>query len=570
MAIKKIRIGEPEPFVPSAFCKGFSYQEGEISFDLSSIETRITRQGTIVEFPIGQDEQVFGFGLQFYEINQKGKKIIIRSNADPIKNTGDSHAPVPFFVTNRNRGFYFDTARYAEFYCGYPKTSQRTGEGDSADSTQELYATRASVDSSVMSVLIPSAPGVDLFIIEGKNVTDVVSQYNMMSGGGCKMPDWGLGTLFRTHHDITEKDVLDLAHRFREKGFPINIIGLEPGWQTKHYPCSYIKNPGNFPHFDEMVAELVGMGYHINLWEQCFVHETAPFYEEIKPYSGSFPVWGGLVPDFSVPQARKIFADYQRKHFVDVGVDGFKTDECDGSDYSGGWSFPATAEFPSGADGEQMHNMLGELYCQTMLQALEGHETVSEVRNMGALAAPYPFVLYSDLYNHSSFITALVNSGFSGLLWSPEVRSTTSKKDLLRRLETVIFSPHCLINAWNCTEICPWYLWDCEDEARDLLKTRDSLQPMLRKAFDKYHDEGVPVIRALVMDWTDDPETWNIKDEYMFCENLLVAPLTAESDTRRVYLPAGKWKNYFTGEPVESGWHDVTMPAEIIPVYEKL
>ena len=143
MAIKKIRIGEPESFVPSAFCKDFSYQEGEISFDLSSIETRITRQGTIVEFPIGQDEQVFGFGLQFYEINQKGKKIIIRSNADPIKNTGDSHAPVPFFVTNRNRGFYFDTARYAEFYCGYPKTSQRTGEGDSADSTQELYATRA-------------------------------------------------------------------------------------------------------------------------------------------------------------------------------------------------------------------------------------------------------------------------------------------------------------------------------------------------------------------------------------------------------------------------------------------
>jgi alpha-D-xyloside xylohydrolase len=187
---------------------------------------------------------------------------------------------------------------------------------------------------------------------------------------------------------------------------------------------------------------------------------------------------------------------------------------------------------------------------------------------MGALAAPYPFVLYSDLYNHKEFIRGVVNQGFSGILWSPELRDVKSEKELIRRLQTLIFSTQCLVNAWYCADRCPWFAFDCEDKVRELLELREKLIPMLKSAFDIYHETGKPPIRALVMDWTDDRETWAIDDEYLFCDILLVAPMTAESDTRRVYIPDGNWVDFYTKEPVAPGWHDVT--TENIPVYERV
>ena len=246
-------------------------------------------------------------------------------------------------------------------------------------------------------------------------------------------------------------------------------------------------------------------------------------------------------------------------------VDGFKLDECDGSDYTGGWSFPNCAEFPSGLDGEQYHSLFGILYMQTMQEALGGEATLSEVRSSGALASTYPYVLYSDLYGHKDFIRACANSGFSGLLWSPEVRHAVSRKDMLRRLQTVVFSVQCLVNAWYCPE-APWIELGCENEVRELFKTREKLVPMLKEAFETYKATGKAPVRALVSDYTWDKETWNIDDEYLFCD-LIVAPLTAESDTRKVYLPEGKWRNWFTGEEVSGGWFTYT--GEGIPVYEK-
>ena len=92
---------------------------------------------------------------------------------------------------------------------------------------------------------------------------------------------------------------------------------------------------------------------------------------------------------------------------------------------------------------------------------------------------------------------------------------------------------------------------------------------MLKKAFDDYRDTGKPPIRALVMDYTDDPETYQIDDEYLFCDDLLAAPIIGtESDEREVYLPNGNWVDFFTGEPVKAGRFVVC--TEGIPVYKKI
>lgn len=306
------------------------------------------------------------------------------------------------------------------------------------------------------------------------------------------------------------------------------------------------------------------MGYHINLWEHAFTNPASPIYESLLTYCGDRLVWNGLIPDFATKEAQKIFADYHKK-IVDMGIDGFKLDECDSSDYKNNWSFPNLTEFPSGLDGEQYHSLFGVLYMQTMMKAMDNKPTLSEVRNAGALSASYPFVLYSDLYDHKDFLRGCATAGFSGLLWTPEVRDAKTKEEFLRRLQANVFSVQCLINAWYCQDF-PWNELDCENEVKQLLEIREQLVPMLLKAFDKYSETGIPPVRALVSDYTNDANTYNIDDEYIFCDDLIVAPIAVGETERTVYLPKGEWVDYFTKEPVSSGYF--TVKTDFIPVYE--
>jgi alpha-D-xyloside xylohydrolase len=271
---------------------------------------------------------------------------------------------------------------------------------------------------------------------------------------------------------------------------------------------------------------------------------------------------------------------------VDKGIAGFKLDECDSSDYTGAWSFPNCSEFPSGMDGEQMHSMLGKLYQETVFSTFEKNNkrTYSEVRASHALAAPLPFVLYSDLYAHKDFIRGVVNAGFSGLLWSPEVRHATCVEDLVRRLQTVVFSPQALVNAWYISSP-PWLQYnrqknldgeflenyeEVQEMCRKIFEIRMTFLPYLYSAYAKYYFEGIPAFRALVMDYPLDENTYNLDDEYMMGDSILVAPVVEGENKREVYLPQGYWYNYWTNEKLEGGKTiSIEVPLEIIPVFVK-
>ena len=566
--MKKITFGMPEKYVPSLFCEKFHYVESSVAYPVDRITFRQTDAGCVIEFPIEDDCQVYGFGLQLKQFNHRGRKLRLAVNADPATNNGETHAPVPFFVTNKGYGMYFDTARYAEFYCGYQKKNGagNVADGGAADKLEDLYAVRSET-CTYMSVRIPAAKGIDIYLFEGATITDIVAQYNMLAGGGCTAPEWGLRMRYRAYHKWDSEKIMEVASSFKKDGIECGSIGLEPGWHSHAYSCSY-KWSKLYPNPEEFITKIKEMGYHVNLWGHAFTHPDAEFHDDIAPYSGDYLVWGGLVPDFATKEARDIFANYIADKFVKQGVDGFKLDECDSSDNTGSWSFPLHSAFPSGLDGEQYHSLFGTLYAKTILDALGETATMSEVRQLGALAASYPFVLYSDLYDHKDFIRALVNSGFSGILWSPEFREAHSKEECIRRMQCIVFSVTCEVNAWNYDGI-PWKTHECEEELKALLREREKLIPMLKAAFNKYHETGVPPIRALVMDYTGDRETWNVDDEYMFCEDLLVAPIAAGCGNERdVYLPVEEeWEDYFTGELVGNGW--IHVDTEGIPVYRR-
>ena len=575
MSVYKVRFGTPEAIVPTRFSPAPQCEVIEGLPEGISIDASFSRRGVCLTMPMNPDAGVYGFGLQLRGFQQRGKKKTIRSNADPLSDSGDSHAPVPFFVTTDGWGLFVDSARYVTFYNGRTKRRD-TGSAADADTkpmrdvaltTDELYAAVTSGADSILTVEVPLAPGVDVYYFTGSSVLDLVCQYNMFSGGGCMPPLWGLGGFYRCCGQFNEDQALDIARRFRDYDIPCDIIGLEPGWQTCAYSCSYEwDRGGRFPHPEETVSSLVDLGFHVNLWEHAFTNPRAPIYDALKPYAGSYEVfYRGLVPDFTMEEARTIFAAHQ-KTLVDMGVSGFKLDECDGSDYTGGWSFPDCEVFPSGMEGEQYHNLFGLLYAQTILGALGENRTWSEVRNMGALAASYPFVLYSDLYAHKDFIRGTVNAGFSGILWAPEVREGKTAEDLIRRVQTVVFSVQALVNAWYLDRM-PWEEFDCVDEIRRLFRIRMQLLPYLYTAFYDYRMTGKPPVRALVCDYADERECWDCEDEYLFGDSMIVAPMVAGETERKVWLPKGSWYNFFTNETYEGGEH--TVATSDIPVFVK-
>jgi len=592
--IWKATIGTPETHTPvnlrmtAPAIDGLRSLPAVAAPAIAHITGEVTKRGCTIMLPLKPKEKLYGFGLQLLSFGQRGKKKTIRVNADPKLDTGDSHAPVPFYVSTLGYGILIDSARHVDFYCGdaRPKPTHPRPRQSGTVNTPEETESLSFGELSEVTVEVPHAAGVDIYLFGGPSTLNAVQRYNLFSGGGVVPPAWGLGFWYRAEGHGSQQSIASLARELRDRTIPCDVLGLEPGWHSHAYSCSFAWDATRFPNPQEFLKIVATWNYHVNLWEHAFTHPTSPLFESLLPHSGDFGVWGGLVPDFAGEPAMKTFGDYHGRALIDAGVSGFKLDECDGSDYTGGWSFPDMSRFPSGIDGEQMHGVFGLRYQHAIWQQFLDRKqpTYNLVRSSGALAAPYPFVLYSDLYDHRQFVRGLVNSGFSGLLWCPEVRDAKSEDDLLRRLQTAVFSPLAMVNAWYIKNP-PWKQMDrkknnadefadnwqtLEARCREIIGWRMQLIPYLLSAFQRYAADGTPPFRALVLDDAEQPGLATIDDQYMIGDRMLVAPLFAGEPGRKITLPAGQWHDFWTGKAVEGG-HTFSVPAsyEKIPVYVK-
>jgi len=596
----RLRFGTPESITPVT-TRFYQPARDRISslpavqqppIALNAIAGTASARGFEVRLPLQGGEAIYGLVLQFHSVLQRGLKKKLRVNADPVADIGDTHAPVPFYVSSSGYGVLIDSARYVNIYCGNKvKKHTRRPRTSGIDATRVAAELPASFsrynvgEQSDVLVEISRAQGVDIYLFAGPTMRQAVQRYNLFSGGGALPPRWGLGFWYRCYGKFNQSEVLQLASELRQEQIPCDVLGLEPGWQSHSYSCSFAWSD-DFPDAATMLSRLKDAAYKVNLWEHAFTHPSSPIYKPLYEHSGNYEVWDGLVPDFLDLEARNIFGGYHDRELISKGIAGFKLDECDNSDYTGNWSFPELSQFPSKADGEQMHSLFGLHYQQTVQSVYVRHglRTFGLVRSSHALAAPFPYVLYSDLYGHRDFVRALVNSGFSGLLWCPEVRDAIDKEDLVRRLQCVIFSPLAMVNAWYIRNP-PWKQVErdannagkfsedsreVEGICRKLIELRMQLLPYIYAAFVRYHLEGLPPVRALALDYSDDVKTWTIDDQYMFGDDLLVAPLFAGQTQRQAYLPKGEWCDFWTGE-LYTGSHmvSVTAPLDHIPVFVK-
>jgi alpha-glucosidase (family GH31 glycosyl hydrolase) len=532
---------------------------------------------TYLRFPLDDDEQIYGFGLNFQTVHQRGRILRLHLDHYGDQDNGRTHAPVPFYVSSKGYGVLINSARYLDVWIGTSVRKDSPHPPDARDRTTDpLWSAQAKSDA--VEILIP-ARGASVYIFGGPSPLDVVQRYVLFCGGGVLPPKWGLGFWQRVPTAFSDADVRKEVDAFENHDFPLDVIGLEPGWQSRAYPCTYEWDKSRFPHPEQFLQEMMNRGVRLNLWMNPYISPEASIARTIEPYTGSHTVWCGTVPDYTLQESRAILSVHFTENHINYGVSGYKIDECDGFD---SWLWPDVATFPSGLSGEQMRQTY-PLQLQRMILGLfhkQGKRTYGLVRGSNAGASSFPFVLYSDYYSHAGFMTALVNSSFAGVLWTPEVRSSKTGEEWLRRMQLSCFSPLAMINAW-ADGTKPWSFPEVFSAVREVALLRNGLLPYLYTAFARYQSEGIPPFRSMVLEPSlapkpDDTEDYRhaarqeIKDQYMIGEFLLVAPMLAGEKQRKVLLPHGKWYDFYTGRYAgEAESITVTPGLAITPLYVK-
>ena len=554
-------------------------------FPQSGITARVVDGKTYLRFPLNRTEQLYGFGLNFQTVHQRGRILNLHVDHFGGSDNGRTHAPTPFYVSSDGYGVFINSARYLTVYAGTAVRKDSPDPPESQDrNTDKNWTSRPYSDA--VEILVP-ATGVELYVFGGPKPLHAVRRYNLFNGGGCLPPRWGLGFQQRVQKLYTAEQAEAEAEQFEQKGFPLDMVGLEPGWQSKAYPCTFEWDKTRFPDPKGFLQTMLQKGVRVNLWLNPYVSPSASIFPAIKPFTASHTVWTGLVPDLTLPKAQQIFFGQLAKDGVSIGVSGYKIDEVDGYD---SWLWPDVATFPSGHAAEQMRQTYGLLLQQHSfdLYRNKNSRTYGLIRASNGSGSRFPYVIYNDYYKHEDFITALINSSFAGVLWTPEVRSSNSSEEWTRRFQTVVFSPLAMINAWD-SGTKPWSFADVSQAVQDMALLRMRMMPYWYSEFAKYHFDGTPPFRAMNLEEGFRSEVKRelvttsleknpyaeavqkeIKDQYMAGEYLLVAPLFNGQKNRMVTLPTGNWYDFYTGELVGNGQQITASPGlDKIPVYVK-
>lgn len=548
-----------------------------------------------VTVPTEPGEAIHGLGLQLGGTLRSGE--VLNLAADHWGGgEGRTHAPVPFFVSSRGYGVLFNTARFLKIHVQCTNRTESRNNPVPVDRNpppgEEPGAPWMAVPTSDAVEAHLSARGLELVVFSGESLQDVVSRYNLFCGGGAMPPLWGLGFWHRVRADYNAEQSEQEVREFAEHKVPLDVLGLEPGWMSRSYPCTFEWQKKRFPDPARFSSGMLERGVRLNLWFNPYVSPEARIHKELLPFSGSHMVWLGIVPDYTLPEARAALCRQFTEDHVGIGVGGYKVDEVDGFDR---WLWPDHATFPSGIPAEAMRQVYG-LLMQNLLHKDLFHKrntrTWSLVRSSNAGGSGFPFVLYSDSYNHAEYIAGISSASLAGVLWCPEVRQARSAAEWLARIQTVCFSPLAMLDAWE-SGTKPWEFPEAADAVRSAIELRMRLLPYLYTAFADYNRKGIPPLRAMILEegsQTGGSESSSAKvdgqlnpygerqekttdDQFMFGPSILAAPYFVDADgvlqPRRVRLPKGDWYDFHTGEFAGNGTTIEMDTPERMPLFVK-
>ena len=505
------------------------------AFPLGFISDRKHKKTYGVEsFVLYPGEAIYGLGEQFGSVNKVGSTVGFWHIEGYGNTAGRNYKHIPFFLSTQGYGVFMNESRPITCWVG----------------SREVCKHQIAIEGDL----------IDYFFFYGPSFKDILNTYTELTGKAPVPPKWSFGTWVSRISYFSQEQVLAVAKKLREMRFPSDVIHIDTGWFEKDWQCDWRFDPMRFPDPEEMFRRARAMGFRICLWQIPYVLEGTEVYTDAQekdvlaekhgPFVFLF-VFPGSPIDFSNPQAVAWYEAKLRK-LLDMGAASIKADFGEGIEPS--------MRFMR-YDGRQMHNLYPLLYQQAAFEAVEKAKGEGEgiiwARSAYAGSQRYPVHWAGDnSANHENLLCSLrggLSLGLSGFtFWSQDTGGfvgTPSDELYIRWTQLSIFQSHMRFHGSPPRHREPWnFAPETQAIVRDYLDLRYRLIPYLYTEAQVAAGEGLPVLRHLVIDFQDDPTVHHIEDQFMSGRSLLIAPLLTQNVSRRIYLPAGSWFDFWNGQ----------------------
>ncbi len=489
-------------------------------------------------------ECVYGFGERFTPFVKNGQ-LVEMWNGDGGTSSELAYKNIPFYMSSRGYGVLVDD----------------TGDTAFEVASENVERVEFAVKGEKLAY----------YVFAGPTPHDVLRRYTGFTGRPALPPAWSFGlwlsTSFTTNYD--EATTSSFIEGMRARGIPLHVFHFDCFWMKGYNWCDFTWDDETFPDPEGMLRRYKAGGLKICVWINPYIAQNSPLFQEamregylIRKTDGS--VWqtdlwqaGMGIVDFTNPGAREWYREKLRP-LLEMGVDCFKTDF--------GERIPVRdIEYFDHSDPMRMHNYFTQLYNEAVFSLLEevkgkGQATVF-ARSATVGGQCFPVHWGGD--NSANYVSmaetlraglSLSSCGFG--FWSHDIsgfESTAPAHVYKRWCQFGLLSSHSRLHGSQSYRV-PWLF---DEEACVVLKKfvelKCSLMPYLYRMAVIAHEEGIPVLRPMYMEFPGDPACEMLDREYMLGESILVAPVFDESGEVQYYLPDGEWTHLLDGRRMTGG-----------------
>ena len=509
---------------------------------------------------IDVNEHVYGLGERFGALVRNGQSVDIW-NEDGGTSTDQSYKNIPFYLTDKGYGVFVNSSDKVSFEVG----------------TEQVTKVEFSVKGESL----------DYFVINGPTMKDVLKRYTDLTGKPSLPAPWTYGlwlsTSFTTNYD--EETVMSFVDGMLDRGIGLRVFHFDCFWMKDFHWSDFLWDTRVFPDPEGMLDRIKAKGLNICVWINPYIAQESALFAEgkangyfIKRPNGDVWQWdmwqpGMALVDFTNPEACKWFQD-KLEVLLDMGVDCFKTDF--------GERIPVNCVYADGSDPEKMHNYYTYLYNKTVFELLERKrgkgEAVLFARSATVGGQKFPVHWGGDCWSDYVSMEESLRGGLSLTMsgfgyWSHDIGGfeSTSTPDVYKRWAAFgLMSSHSRLHGSTSYRV-PWaYDEEAVDVVRYFTEVKAKLMPYLYRNSIETAATGVPMMRSMVMEFTQDRNCAYLDKQYMLGDSLLVAPIFNDESKAIYYLPEGTWTHYLTGEVKEGGkWYEEHCGYLSIPVFAR-
>ena len=489
-------------------------------------------------------ECIYGFGEKFTPFVKNGQ-VVETWNNDGGTCSDQSYKNIPFYISSKSYGIFVNSSDKVSF----------------------------EVNSDTVSKVTFTLPGEQLeyFVIGGSNLENVLENYTTLTGKPALPPAYSFGlwlsTSFTTSYD--EETVNSFIDGMAERKIPLQVFHFDCFWMKEYEWCNFEWDKDMFPDPEGMLKRLHDKGLEICVWINSYIGQQSKLFDIgkekgyfIKNLDGSVfqaDLWqpGMAIVDFTNPEACDWYKGLLKTLF-DMGVNNIKTDF--------GERIPTKCKYYNGMDPIKMHNYYTYVYNKVIFEALEEYYGKDKAclfaRSATVGGQKFPVHWGGDCYADYSAMSetlhgglSLCSSGFGFFSHDMGGFEATAPADIYKRWCAFgCLSTHSRLHGSTSYRV-PWAY---DDEACDVLRhyvnIKGSLMPYLWAQANKTHITGIPMMRSMIVAFTDETACKYLDQQYMLGDSLCIVPVMNEAGTAEFYLPdCGTWTDIQSGETYEGG-----------------